>query len=114
MASLDRPKLRPLSAQRFEHQGQMFAAIEDPFGAFTAPVLIPIEGYQSVVRHFDGATSLDEIQARVLRETGELITTAQLEDLVARLDHAMVLDGPTFAAFHQAYRQAQVRPAALA
>ncbi|SIO65481.1 hypothetical protein SAMN05444166_7707 [Singulisphaera sp. GP187] len=114
MASLDRPKLRPLSAQRFEHQGQTYAAIADPLGVFLEPVLIPIDGYQWVVRHFDGETLLSEIQARVLRETGQLITLAQLEELVDQLDRAMVLDGPTFAAYHESYRRAPVRPAAMA
>lgn len=114
MASLDRPKLRPLSAQRFEHQGQVYAALVDPLGVFVDPVLIPIDGYQWVVRQFDGATPLSEIQARVLRETGQLISTAQLEELVEQLDRALVLDGPTFAAYHESYRRAPVRPAALA
>ena len=39
---------------------------------------------------------------------------AELQDLVERLDRAMVLDGPTFAAFLDAYRRERVRPAALA
>jgi len=114
MASLDRPKLRPLSAQRFEHEGQVFAAIVDPLGVFLDPVLIPIDGYQWVVRHFDGETLLSEIQARVLRATGQLVTTAELERLVEDLDRAMVLDGPTFAAYMESYRRESVRPAALA
>ncbi len=114
MASLDRPKLRPLSAQRYEHEGRTYAVIADPLGVFTEPVLVPIDGYHRVVRHFDGQTPLSEIQARVLRESGQLITTAELEELVDQLDRAMVLDGPTYAAFHEAYRREQVRPAALA
>ncbi len=81
---------------------------------FVDPVLIPIDGYQWVVRQFDGATRLGEIQARVLRETGQLISTARLEELVEQLDRALVLDGPTFAAYHESYRRAPVRPAALA
>ena len=39
---------------------------------------------------------------------------AELQDLVEQLDRAMVLDGPTFAAFLDAYRRERVRPAALA
>jgi hypothetical protein len=50
----------------------------------------------------------------VLRETGQLVPLTELERLVARLDQAMVLDGPTFAAFHESFRRQQVRPAALA
>jgi MEMO1 family protein len=56
MGSLDRPKLRPLSAQRVEHDGRPFAALEDPLGAFSDTVLIPLEGFHRVVRHFDGTS----------------------------------------------------------
>ncbi len=101
MASLDRLKLRALSTQRLEHQGQEYAVLEDPLGVFTEPVLIPIEGYHWMVRHFDGETHLRDIQARVLRERGQLIPLTQLQSLVEQLDRAMVLDGPAFAAFHE-------------
>jgi MEMO1 family protein len=114
MASLDRPKLRPISAQRFEHQGRAYAAIEDPLGVCTEPVLIPLEDLQAIVRHFDGRKSLGEIQAGMRRDTGQAITAAELEALVAHLDRSMVLDGPTFAAFRDAYRRERVRPAAFA
>ncbi|MEA2631138.1 MAG: hypothetical protein QOE66_1357 [Chloroflexota bacterium] len=114
MASLERPKLRPLSAHRLEHQGRSYAALEDPLGIFDDPVLIPIEGFHGIVRKFDGKMTLGEIQARVLRDTGQRLALAELRDLVEQLDKAMVLDGPTFAAFHAAYRSEPVRPAALA
>lgn len=114
MASLDCPKLRPLSARRFVDRGQVFAAFEDPVGAFSGPVLIPIDGYHQVVRHFDGETSLSEIQSRVSRETGQVVTTGALERLVEQLDAAMVLDGPTFNTYRTAYASQAVRPAAHA
>ncbi len=114
MASLERPKLRHLSAQRLEHQGRTYAALEDPLGVFDDPVLIPLDGFQSIVRHLDGNTTLPEIQARVLRDVGKRLSLSTLREMVEQLDQAMVLDGPTFAAFHAAYRQERVRPAALA
>ena len=114
MASLERPKLRHLSAQRFEHQGRTYAALEDPLGVFDDPVLVPIDGFHWIVRQFDGKTTLPEIQARVLRDAGQQISLVEIEGLVEQLDKAMVLDGPTFAAFHAAYSREPVRPAALA
>lgn len=114
MASLDRPKLRPLSAQRIEHDGESFALLEDPLHAFSDPILIPFERFRFLVRHFDGQASLPEIQSRVLRETGQSLSKAELESLVRRLDQIMVLDGPTFASFHDSYRRETIRPAALA
>ena len=77
-------------------------------------MLIPLDGYARVVRHFDGRSTLMEIQARVLQETGHFVAMKELEDLVRRFDEAMIIDGPAFAMFHQQYRQARRRPAALA
>ncbi len=87
---------------------------EDPSGAFTDPVLIPFEGFQQVVRHFDGENSLSEIQDRVCRETGLQLPTSELENLVAQLDRAMVIDGPTYSSFRDDYVRQSLRPAALA
>ncbi len=113
MGSLDRPKLRPLSAQRFEHEGRLYVALEDPVGVFTDPVLIPLEGYHRVVRHFDGEASLIEIQARFRRDTGQELATAELKNLVADLDRAMVLDGPTYGSFRDEFVRQGIRPAAF-
>jgi AmmeMemoRadiSam system protein B len=114
MATIERPRLRPLSVRRHEQQGHAYALLTDPLAVFDQGVLIPIDMFLQVVRHFDGSVTLPEIQARVLRETGRLITLAELEQLIEELDRAMVLHGPTFEAFHQAYRESRSRPAALA
>jgi AmmeMemoRadiSam system protein B len=114
MASLDRPKLRPLSAQRFDHQGQPFALIQDPQGAFTSPVLVPLETFVEVCRHFDGQLSLGDIRSRVQRETGRLMPDGVIENLVAELDQAMILDGPTYESFRASFRASRRRPPALA
>ncbi len=114
MTILDRPKLRPLSASRFDHQGQSYALLYDPLGAFTSPVLVPLDAFVHVCRHFDGMNTLAEIRGRVHREAGLQLAAGVLERLVEQLDQAMVLDGPTFASFEQTFRQSQHRPAALA
>ena len=62
MTTLDRPKLRPLSASRFDYQGQPYALLQDPLGAFTSPVLVPLDAFMHVCRHFDGLNPLAEIQ----------------------------------------------------
>ncbi len=114
MSSLDRPRLRPLSARRFDHDGRSYAALEDPSGAFLDPVLVPIDAYQSVVRQFNGETSLAEIRSRLRLKTGEDVAETDLESLVEQLDRSMVLDGPTFRAFRDDYARQSIRPAALA
>jgi len=114
MATLERPKLRPMSLRRVDHDGQVLVALEDPLGVAPGPVLVPMDGFHWVIRHFDGTRALTEIQADVLRQTGQMIPSADLDSLVAHLDRAMVLDGPTFQAFHRDYREARTRPSALA
>jgi AmmeMemoRadiSam system protein B len=114
MSSLDRPKLRPLMPRRVEHQGQAFVVIQDPTGVLAQPVAIPADGFEHIVRHFDGEATLSEIQGRVLRATGLFLALEELQSLVQRLDAAMILEGPTFAAFLQSYRESGRRPAALA
>lgn len=114
MATLERPKLRPLSGRRVEHEGQSFVLLEDPLGVAAEGVVLPLNGFQHVVRHFDGNSTLPEIQARVLRETGQLIHAAELETLVQKLDEAMILDGPAYAEFVENYAHEHTRPAAFA
>jgi len=114
MATLERPKLRPLPARRFDHDGLSYALIQDPAGAFSNPVLVPLDAFVHVCQHFDGQRTLADIQARILQETGQLLLLELLQGLVDQLDKAMVLDGPTFASYKESFRQSSSRPAAFA
>jgi AmmeMemoRadiSam system protein B len=114
MASLDRPKLRPLVDTSYAHNGCEFVLLHDPAHAFREPVMVPSRLYHAVVRHFNGRNTLADLQDRLFRQEGRTVAAAELERLVAELDQAMALDGPTFAAFQEEYRRARVRPAALA
>jgi AmmeMemoRadiSam system protein B len=114
MSSLERPKLRPVIPRRVQHQGQNFILLQDSPAVLAQPVMIPHDGFQHIIRHFDGQSTLSEIQARVMRQTGLFLAMQELEDLVKRLDAAMLLDGPTFATFLASYRASGKRPAALA
>ncbi len=54
MTTLDRPKLRPLSASCFDHGGQQYAAYHAPLSAFNGPDY-PIDAQlQETVRRFAG------------------------------------------------------------
>jgi AmmeMemoRadiSam system protein B len=114
MGSLDRPKLRPLLANRHDHAGTAYAALSDPTGLIPAPILIPLNGFQRIIRHFDGKSSLAEIRSRVFQETGCEMPSGELDRLVCELDRAMVLDGPTFEIVRDRFVRQEVRPAAFA
>jgi AmmeMemoRadiSam system protein B len=114
MATLDYPKLRPLSVRQHEQDGQSFAMIEDPQGAFPGAILLPLQVFLHAFRHFDGKNSLAVVQSQVFCETGQLIPAGAPERMVVELDNAMVLDGPTYASFKAEFGQSALRPAALA
>ncbi len=114
MSSLEKPKLRPINARKVEQQGQSFVMLQDVTGAIAQPVLVPIDGFNHIVRQFDGQSTLIEIQGRVLRSTGLFLAIHELESLVNRLDAAMIIEGPTFDAFHRSFRESGRRPAAMA
>lgn len=114
MSSLDRPKLRPLTARRFDRDGLSYALLQDPLGAFTDPVLVPLEAFIKICRHFDGQLTIPEIQSAILVETGQSVPRQAIAQLVDQLDRAMVLDGPSYASFRESFRRSRLRPPALA
>ena len=79
MSSLERPKLRPVNARKVEQQGQSFVVLQDLTGAIAQPVLIPIDGFNHIIRQFDGQSTLVEIQGRVLRSTGLFLAINELK-----------------------------------
>jgi AmmeMemoRadiSam system protein B len=114
MPSLERPKLRPLSARRFDRDGLSYALLQDPLGAFTDPVLVPLQAFVHICRHFGGQMTFAEIREAIRAETGQHVPVEVIEGLAYQLDRAMVLEGPTFAAFQNSFRRAGIRTAALA
>ena len=84
-------------------------ALEDSLGLFGGQVLIPIDTFQRVIRHFDGRTTLGELRERLRDETGRPGSLEDLEALVEKLDRAMVLEGPAYSAFADEYARQEVR-----
>ena len=64
MTTTDRPKLRPISAVLTVQNGARCVALVDPFGVVAEPVVLPVGGFEQVVRYFDGAHSLGRDPAR--------------------------------------------------
>ncbi len=85
-----------------------------PLGVCGAPILIKLESYQRVIRMFDGTNSLADVQAAVIAQTRQLIPMDDLKRVVAQLDSAAILEGPTYQKFLDQYNAAPVRPAAHA
>jgi MEMO1 family protein len=114
MGTLDRPKLRSLAVRRLEHMGQAFAVLEDPMRLSASPVVLGLDVFTQIVRHFNGRNTLVDVQTLVLEATAQYVELGALRQLVDQLDQALVLEGPTFDAAVRSFHDATERPAALA
>lgn len=114
MPAPERPRLRPLSARRIENHGLSLMVLDDPRRFCSTPVILPLDVFHHVVRHFNGRNSLEEVDRLVLESTGRGVGIPYLRRLVDELDRALALEGSRLDAAVRAFHEAPERPAALA
>jgi AmmeMemoRadiSam system protein B len=111
------PKLRPVEVAQAVLDGRPAVALLDPLRIAEGPVVVARET-AFLLQYFDGEHSLRDIQVEYTRRVGTLLFTDQLERLIARLDHAYLLDTPRFhrreRELQEAFSRSPVRPAILA
>jgi hypothetical protein len=111
------PKLRPLEAFPVEAQGQRLIGLRDPQGITDNMAFVPHQ-WGALLMLFDGQNSVRDIQTILLRHTGQLVMTDQIQQIVDQLDEALLLDSPRFHAYRESvlnhFRQMPTRPAAHA
>jgi AmmeMemoRadiSam system protein B len=111
------PRLRAVEAFPVEHEGRRVVALRDPAG-YTESVLLLPGPLLEIVSLFDGEHTLVDVQAAVMRQHGRLVTSEEIEQVVANLDEHGFLDTPRFAerlaAVEAHFRGADVRAAAHA
>ena len=111
------PRLRHVEAFPVEHEGRPCIALRDPAGYTDSVVLLP-RVLLEIVSLFDGAHSVADIQAAVMRRHGELVPREQIQGIAESLDAHGFLDSERFAARRAAvdstFLGAPTRPAAHA
>jgi AmmeMemoRadiSam system protein B len=111
------PRLRPVEAFPVEHDGRRMIALRDPAGYTESVVMLP-GPLLEIVSLFDGEHTMVDIQGAVMRRHGQLVTSAEIESVVERLDEHGFLDTPRFAerqaAIEVEFRQAPSRAASHA
>lgn len=112
----ERPCLRPLEAFPVLDGPEPLLSLRDPSGIAT-PVSLP-PGTVAVVQLMDGDTTRDEICALYEKRYNRPLPRARLDQLVEKLDEALLLDSDRFrrhsAGLHAAFRDSETRPASLA
>ena len=111
-----RPRVRdvePVSLQTPE--GEMYY-LRDPEGLADEIAVSPFTVF--LLSLMNGQREIADIQAEVVKRTGEILPAAQLEQLIADLDARRLLDSPAFAAhaasLEAAFLASADRPAAFA
>jgi AmmeMemoRadiSam system protein B len=111
------PKLRALDIRPYSHQGRDYLLLRDPTRLTEQTLLVP-QPLALVLAFCDGTCDAAGMAAAFQRTYGVEAPVALVQELLARLDEAVMLENERAANTRQqmlaAYRQASHRPAALA
>jgi AmmeMemoRadiSam system protein B len=114
---MDKPKLRNLQALSTEINGKKVLVFQDPERISPEAVMVPAE-LAPIIRYFDGNHTIRDIQAKLMRTTGELIDSEQIQRIVNELDKYLLLESEHLfqhlKEISTAWEKADVRPPALA
>ncbi len=113
----DNPQLRPVEAFPAQVDDREVVCLRDPSGVTEAVLTVP-RSLAPILALFDGLRSLVDVQAEIMRQTGELVLRSQLESMVEVLDQHFFLEGPRLEAERarqlRAFLDGPTRPAFLA
>jgi len=111
--SEERPKIRALDFLPVQVQGRQAFLLRDPQGLSRQEVILPVD-MAYLLSQFDGTRTLREAQVNYVRRFGTLLTTDKIEDLLRRLDEALLLESEHFLEFktqeEAAFRARATRP----
>jgi AmmeMemoRadiSam system protein B len=111
------PQLRPVEAFPARVENRDVICLRDPSGVTEAMLTVP-RALAPILALFDGTRSLVDVQAEIMRQTGELVLRSQLESMLDVLDQHFFLEGPRLdeerAHQRMAFLGSPVRPAFLA
>ncbi len=117
MSHFDFGKLRPLEIKSFVHEGQPVFYLRDPLELSNRYALVP-QVLGPLLATLDGQHTVAEMRQVFIQSTGQLISDAEIEGLLAQLDDLYLLDNENFATVKAhaltQYRAAPYRPPALA
>jgi AmmeMemoRadiSam system protein B len=106
------PQLRPVHIHPVTHQGRPTLMLQDPLRLNDRVILVP-QHLGPVLALMDGTRNLDELRASLLVRAGLRLSNGDLQQLVAQLDQALLLQSERFQEACDAaltrYRQAPFR-----
>jgi AmmeMemoRadiSam system protein B len=111
------PKLRPLDVRPLVYEGQPYLLLRDPQQLTEQQLLVP-QPLAAVLAFCDGRHDVSKMAAAFQRHYGAELPESTIDELVAALDAAVMLDNERAAEAHvqarESFRSAPFRPPALA
>ncbi len=111
------PKLRSLSIRPHRQEGQTYLLLRDSQQITDINLLVP-QPLAAMLAYCDGMHAVEEMVAAFSRRSGIQLPIEAAEELIARLDEALMLENERFFTAYartvDEYRKASHRPAALA
>ena len=111
---MDKPRLRPVQAVPIEYKGRPCVQIFDPTRLSDKPMVMSREALY-ILPMFDGTSTVRDIQAELIRRTGQLVLSDDIRGIIEQLDEALLLDSERFRVHVRelaaAYRRAPARRA---
>lgn len=114
---MEKPRLRPIQAVPMRDGGRVIVQIFDPARISDKVLAVPQET-MFLLSLFDGTRSMVDIQAELMRRTGDLVFSSDIQSIIEQLDEALLLDSDHFRThvreLEEAYRNSPVRKACSA
>lgn len=99
-----KPRLRLIDAQPIDYEGERYLLLRDPLVLSDKNLLVP-QPYVPALGLCDGSRTVQTLRAALAMRYGLFLTTQRLEEFIAALDDALLLDNEHS---QQARRSAQV------
>jgi len=107
------PRLRAIDIVPVQQGRRQMLVLRDPSGLTPNAVMVS-GGMLLILRMLDGKHTIREIQTALARQTGELVMSTQIEQIIGQLDEALLLDSPRMEEHRRQrlaeYRASGVRP----
>ena len=111
--TIERPRLRNLEPVPVEVKGRRVIALRDPYRIAEKMIAVP-EDVFFMLTLFDGRRTVLDIQAELMRHSGELIFSDRVREIIEMLDSNYLLESDRFEARRRdviaKFRRARLRP----
>ncbi len=92
---MDHPRIRPLEAVQFEHEGQVMVHLRDPACISRAMGALPLPAF-FLITLMDGQHSVLDMQSEFTKRTGTILEAEIIRKLIGQLEEMNFLEGDKF------------------